>query len=192
MFRLLLGSGIGIATLLGVVAAPAYAADPPPHRVIFMLDVCDPATFNAPPAQGGFGPGTCARTSPGITPTMLFQQLQLLHQAPAWRFIPPVVIASTTDPIQVKNIGGEVHTFTEVEKFGGGFVPILNELSGNPVEAPECAAPPGEDNHVVPAGGSFTFTEGESGQHLYQCCIHPWMRATLTVRPAPGLAALAR
>jgi hypothetical protein len=33
-FRLLLGSGIGIATLLGVVVAPAYVADPTPGRII--------------------------------------------------------------------------------------------------------------------------------------------------------------
>lgn len=28
------------------------------------------------------------------------------------------------------NVGGEVHTFTEVEEFGGGIVPRLNELAG--------------------------------------------------------------
>ena len=36
------------------------------------------------------------------------------------------------------NRGGEEHTFTEVEHFGGGFAPLLDNLSGNPDPAPEC------------------------------------------------------
>jgi len=178
VFRFVLGGGIGLATLLGVVVAPAYAAQPVPHRFIFMSDVCDPTTFNAM-----FGPGTCVRSGPGVPLNTFVKQLQLLHFVPGWLFAPQVVVASTTDPIEVKNIGGELHTFTEVEHFGGGFVPLLNQLGGTPVPAPECSPTPGKDNTFVPAGTSFTFTEDEVGTHLYQCCIHPWMHETLTVRP---------
>jgi hypothetical protein len=36
-------------------------------------------------------------------------------------------------------MGGEIHTFTKVKKFGGGFVDTLNQASENPMPAPECA-----------------------------------------------------
>src|SRR5262245_59195807 len=36
------------------------------------------------------------------------------------------------------NTGGETHTFTKVEEFGGGFIIPLNMLSGNPNPRPEC------------------------------------------------------
>ena len=177
MFRFLLGGGICLAISLGVLIAPAYAADQTPHRIIFAQDVCDPTTFNQV-----LGPKACARTSPGITLQMFTQQLQRMQRAPLWRFIPDDVHARTDDPILVKNIGGETHTFTEVAQFGGGFVAQLNQLAGNLTERPECAAPPNEDNHILPSGASFVFTEGDPGTHLYQCCIHPWMHAVLTIR----------
>jgi len=73
----------------------------------------------------------------------------------------------------VTNDGGRTHTFTEVANFGGGKVP---PLSDGLTPAPECAASvniaPGE--RVVLQG----LTEGD---HLYQCCIHPWMRALVKV-----------
>jgi hypothetical protein len=182
MFRFLLGGGIGLATLLGVVVAPAVAAAPLPHRIIFATDVCDPATFNA-----AFGPNTCNRTSPGVPLNTFENELRLLHFATGWMFTPGITLATTTDPIRVQNIGGETHTFTEVKHFGGGFVPLINQLGGFGTPAPECLAPPGDDNTFIPAGGSFTFTEGEPGTHLYQCCIHPWMHESLTIRPTFGL-----
>jgi len=185
--RFLLGVAISIAATLGVVVGPAYAAEPTPHRVIFATDVCDPVTFNAPP-PAGIGPGTCVRKGGGVPLGLFLNQVQRLHFAPAWQFTPKVVSATTADPIQVRNIGGEVHTFTEVAQFGGGVVPLLNQLGGNLTERPECAAPPNEDNHVLLAGGSFVFTEEDPGVHLYQCCIHPWMHETLTIRPTRALA----
>jgi plastocyanin len=177
-YRFVLGASVGLASVLGVVVAPAYAADPTPHRIIFAVDACDSTTFNAM-----FGRGTCVRGA-GVPLNFFVSQVQRIHQSPAWKFAPGFVSATTTDPIEVKDIGGEVHTFTEVAKFGGGFVPLLNQLAGTPVEAPECAAPPNPDNHILAPGRSFTFTEEAPGRHLYQCCIHPWMHETLTVRPS--------
>jgi hypothetical protein len=90
--------------------------------------------------------------------------------------------------LHLQNLGGETHTFTEVKRFGGGFVAFLNAASGNPVPAPECAQvvngqlvpqPPGEDNVFIPAGTSATVTEHQ-GVAKYQCCIHPWMHLTIT------------
>jgi len=181
MLRALLGSGLAMAVMLGVFVAPATAAGTPPPRLIFMNDACDPVTFNAM-----IGDGTCVRSG-GVPLNLFLAQVQRLHRAPAWSFVPGTVVATSADPIEVRNIGGELHTFTEVAQFGGGFVPLLNQLAGNLTEVPECAAPPGDDNHFVPAGGSFVFTESESGTHLYQCCIHPWMHARLTIRSAPGI-----
>jgi plastocyanin len=182
MKRLILGACLAGATTLGVVVAPAYAAEPVPHRIIFATDVCDPASFNA-----AVGPGTCVRPGGGVPFALFLDQLSRLHRVPAWQFAPGVVSATTTDPIQVRNIGGEVHTFTEVAKFGGGVVPLLNQLGGTPVMAPECGASPNEDNHILNPGDDFTFTEDGVGTHLYQCCIHPWMHETLTIRPSRPL-----
>ena len=75
------------------------------------------------------------------------------------------------------NQGGEVHTFTEVEAFGGGIVADLNTRSGNPTPAPECLAL--EPDDFVPPGGSYSDEVEEEGVELYQCCIHPWMRTTI-------------
>jgi len=138
MKRFILGASLGLASVLGVVVAPAYAAEPTPHRIIFATDVCDPVTFNAPP-PAGIGPGTCARQGRGVTLPQFLSQVAQLHRAPAWQFAPGTVVATTSDPIQVRNIGGEVHTFTEVAKFGGGFVPFLNDLGGFGPMVPESA-----------------------------------------------------
>jgi hypothetical protein len=78
------------------------------------------------------------------------------------------------------NRGGEVHTFTEVEEFGGGIVPLLNQLSHNTAVAPECQALAPSD--FVPAGGTTSDDVEEAGVEHYQCCIHPWMRTTVIAR----------
>jgi len=78
-----------------------------------------------------------------------------------------------------------------VKEFGGGFIAPLNALSGNPVPAPECAQvvngqlvpqPPSEDNRFIPAGGSDTVPLMHEVNAKYQCCVHPWMRLTITPR----------
>ena len=60
-------------------------------------------------------------------------------------------------------MGGEAHTFTQLKQFGGGFVDALNQASGNPVPAPECAQfvngvltpqRQGPDNLFISAGSS--------------------------------------
>jgi hypothetical protein len=61
-----------------------------------------------------------------------------------------------------------------------GIIPDLNLLAGVPVQAPECLAlAPGD---FVPPGGFATDDVEEEGTELYQCCIHPWMRAVVTAR----------
>jgi plastocyanin len=143
-----------------------------PHVVA--TDDCEPASFNA-----ALGAGTCTRA--GTTTFAQFNaQLSAVHTVSAWRFTPTTLAARVGDVITVTNSGGEVHTFTEVENFGGGIVPALNTASGNPTEAPECAALQTED--FIAAGATVSEEkETTAGTEHYQCCIHPWMRATVTV-----------
>ena len=82
--------------------------------------------------------------------------------------------------VRARNEGGETHTFTEVAKFGGGFVPPLNALSGNPTPAAECLAS-SVGATIVPAGGLSSPATLSKGRHRFQCCIHPWMRTVVTV-----------
>ena len=145
------------------------------NHFVSMKDACDPATFDA--ATGD--PNACVRNG-GMTFDKFIAQLQKHQQVGAWHFAPPSLNVREGSTLTAINRGGEVHTFTEVEEFGGGFVPMLNDLSGNPTPAPECLAlAPGD---LVAPGGSFTTTESEAGVENYQCCIHPWMRTIVHVR----------
>lgn len=96
----------------------------------------------------------------------------------------PAEAVRSGQTITAMNAGGEVHTFTRVAQFGGGGVPSLNSASNNPVEAPECAQISAADR-IAPSA-SFTTARTAaytSGTAYYQCCIHPWMRTTVTVTP---------
>ena len=110
-----------------------------------------------------------------------FNELLGKHQeVGAWHFAPSVLQVQIGQSFTAVNRGGEEHTFTEVEEFGGGVVPELNEASGNPVPAPECLAITPEDR--LTPGETDTDEAEETGTEFYQCCIHPWMRTTVTVR----------
>ena len=143
-------------------------------RQVEMLDACDPTTFNAI-----VGEGACVRSG-GVTFAHFIDQVTKKGEAPAWRFAPSNVEARVGQTLLAINRGGEEHTFTEVEEFGGGVVPILNQLSGNTKVAPECESLAPSD--LIPAGGTYSDEVEETGTELYQCCIHPWMRATVTAR----------
>lgn len=156
---------------------------------IHLLDYCDPVTFNAV-----LGDGACVRdTTAGIiTFNGFLGEVTAEKSAGAWRFSPFRTPAGANDSLTIYNIGGETHTFTKVQKFGGGFVAVLNDASGNPKPAPECATvvdgnlipqPPGPDNLFIPAGGSATHAASEQNVR-YQCCIHPWMRTIVHVKAA--------
>jgi plastocyanin len=142
-------------------------------RLVTIMDACDPTSFNA-----ALGAGSCARQG-GVPFDVFIAQLTKHQFAGAWHFAPAVVNVQLGQTLIARNNGGEVHTFTEVENFGGGIVPLLNELSGNPDPAPECLALTGSD--FIPPGGTASDDEDESGTELYQCCIHPWMRTVVHV-----------
>ena len=142
-------------------------------RFVSMMDACDPATFNAV-----LGPGSCTRQG-GVSFDEFVAQLQRHQEVGAWHFAPPTLQAKASGDqvIIATNRGGEEHTFTRVANFGGGIVPMLNDLSGNPTVAPECNQLD-EDDFVEP-GGTYTATIDASGTLLFQCCIHPWMRTVV-------------
>ena len=66
-------------------------------------------------------------------------ELTKKQQAGAWKNNPDQFGNKVGTAIDVDNIGGETHTFTRVAAFGGGIVPLLNDLSGNTTVATECA-----------------------------------------------------
>jgi plastocyanin len=141
---------------------------------VSVQDQCDPATFNA-----ALGNGACAKQGT-MTFTAFNNELSATHQVAAWRFVPSTLTIKVGQSITATNDGGEKHTFTEVKAFGGGIVPSLNTASGNTQEAPECAALTAND--MIASGATFRADAATAaGTELYQCCIHPWMRATVTV-----------
>jgi hypothetical protein len=182
MYRFVVSAGIALVASLSVMVVPVSAAPAPPSKLILALDACDAVTFNA-----ALGAGTCSR--PGMPLNVFLAQVQQLHQAPAWRFAPGSVSVVPNQPVVVKNMGAEAHTFTEVAHFGGGFVPELNQLAGNLTPVAECS-PGNPELNLMAAGGSVTETESAPGPTLYMCCIHPWMHAVINVsrfeRPLPG------
>ena len=144
-------------------------------RMVRMRDACDPTTFDAALQD----PNACVGNG-HVTFDRFLAELTKTQQAPQWRFDPSVVELDPHRMLVAINRGGEVHTFTRVAKFGGGIVPLLNNLSGNPVAAPECLSLE-EDDFVAP-GGTYTAELSTDRLQHFQCCIHPWMRADVRMR----------
>ncbi len=177
--------------LLVSSAAGVFAQDGPAHSAdvnLHIRDYCDPASFDAV-----LGRGACVRsTLPGaITIDGFEAEFAADKSVGAWRYVPGQVSIAEGATLHVENLGGETHTFTQVKDFGGGFVEFFNAGSGNPVPAPECAQvvngqlvpqPPGPDNIFLPPTGSATVPLEHEVNAKYQCCIHPWMRLTITPR----------
>jgi hypothetical protein len=175
-----------LSVLLAGCEAPNQVTAPPrlaagsallsaqPAHPIELLDQCDPTTFNA-----AVGPGTCMSSHAGIKFDTFIGQLIANQNAPAWRNSPSTFTAALGTPLVAVNKGGEVHTFTRVAQFAGGVVPELNAILGLK-PAPECLNADPEE-FLLP-GGIDAETVNTPGTALYQCCIHPWMRTTITVR----------
>jgi len=180
------GFSIAVSVVLLSATSALAQQDRSTQLNIHIRDYCDPTTFNA-----AIGTGTCVRdTSVGaITFSGFVAELGADKSVGAWRFAPGQIRVSQGTTLQLQNLGGETHTFTEVERFGGGFVDFLNVASGNLVPAPECAQvvngnlvpqPPSEENIFIPAGGNASLPLQHEVVARYQCCIHPWMRITIT------------
>jgi len=146
-------------------------------RTVRMFDDCDPASFDAalhdPNACIGKGKTTFDRFIAELTRSQVAQK---------WRFDPQHVEVEKGNDVFAINKGGEVHTFTRVANFGGGIVPILNTLSGNPTPAPECTTL--EPDDFVAPGAMYTAELNTDKLQHFQCCIHPWMRADVRLKHA--------
>src|ERR1700686_5307924 len=116
------------ALTLGFVPAAVAQAKMPSVAQIVALDECDPTTFNAV-----LGPDFCKNVALAfVTPFAttfkeLFDEAASKHPDPGWDFEPETVTITKGTPLIVVNQGGEPHTFTEVAKFGGGFIAGLYE-----------------------------------------------------------------
>jgi plastocyanin len=153
----------------------AHAHGGKSERLVNVMDACDPETFNAV-----LGPGTCIRNG-GVKFDTFIKQLSKQGKAGAWHFAPPTMNVKVGEVLLALNRGGEVHTFTEVEEFGGGFVDELNTLLDlQTVE--ECELANLGSSDFIPPGGTQRDEVEEEGTELYQCCIHPWMRTTVHAR----------
>jgi hypothetical protein len=140
---------------------------------IVMLDRCEPQSFNAV-----LGAGTCVGDGK-VTFTEFIAELAKKQTHHQWRNQPTQVALKTGRAMSLTNVGGEVHTFTPVAEFGGGFIADLNDLSGNPVPAPECLD--FGSIEFLPAGSVTPLAGLPEGTHRFMCCIHPWMRTTAEV-----------
>lgn len=169
------------AVALGALFGSVTGAGASGERFLKVKDQCEPVSFNAV-----LGPGACVGDGM-ITFSAFITQLINHQEAFAWSFKPERTTLSGGRNLRADNVGGEFHTVTRVAEFGGGFVDELNELSGNPIPAPECFGPPSATNLFLPAGASGVFTSGVMGallpgENKLMCCIHPWMRSTVDVR----------
>ncbi|MFM6849525.1 MAG: hypothetical protein ACKOVB_10520 [Terrabacter sp.] len=169
-------------------AVPTEAARQGAQR-IRINDDCNPASFNA--VLGS--PDACVKKNGKTTFEAFVAELTATQKVAAWNFKPSMLKIKEGRPVILDNRGGETHTFTMVDHFGGGFVGFLNAPSGNPVPAEECVThgaggllpkPPSPVNVFVSAGAREAFDTAHlmPGTYLFQCCIHPWMRVVLTVK----------
>jgi len=142
-------------------------------RLLTMLDACDGPSFSAQHIA-------CARSG-GVSFQQFIDEVTRKGSVGGWEFAPPKLALKLGESFAALNRGGEAHTFTEVAHFGGGIVPSLNQLSGNPVPAAECLAL-APSAFVAPGMMSMPDVADETGTELYQCCIHPWMRTVVTVK----------
>jgi plastocyanin len=163
-------------------AGAAHEENPPspsPAQVV-ALDECDPASFNA-----ALGADFCRNVALGASTKLLdlFAKAAAGTPDPGWDFEPDALNIKEGTNLSVVDQGGEPHTFTEVAQFGGGFIPPLNAPGEDTV--PECAG--GFSNVAVAKtrilqGSQSQITGLSRGEHLFQCCIHPWMRMKVKVK----------
>jgi len=169
---------VGMAIMLVVGALAMTVTSAAAHKFVAVLDDCDPSDPAWDPTGG------CALKDGEVTleefNDLLGSPLSLATVGhPAWRNYPTYLLSKPDQTVHVKNLGGRLHTFTEVAAFGGGRVPPLN-IGLTP--APECVTPNTVDPTELPPGGHIHVQGLDVGDHLFQCCIHPWMRTLIKVK----------
>jgi plastocyanin len=170
-----IGPALALLVNIYTLGPATVAAD---DKKVTILDACDPATFNA-----AIGEGTCIDVGGTVTFSEFISPAVLPEGHPGWTNQPSYLQIKPGGRVKITNKGGETHTFTKVAAFGGGLIPLLN-LTESPL-APECVGAGGAPNPAlvfIPPGGKHEVKGLSVGTHLFECCIHPWMRAAVTVR----------
>jgi len=169
---------VGFAAIAATLAITAGAKG---FLDVRARDQCDPVTF---------GTG-CSGSNTGHVTLQEFSDAIPHGGHEAWKFNPGISgnHVDRGGMVQVRSDGGRRHTFTRVAQFGGGIVATLNVAVGNAATVPECTTAQTEANAnvLVVQDGVQQFVAGSSplfprGTSRYQCCFHPWMRTTITVR----------
>jgi hypothetical protein len=166
--------GIVLAVSFGWTAAATAGDEKSVKKAkVEIYDDCDPTDPAWEPTGG------CSLEGGKVTfaefAAQLFSSLGngTLIGHPAWRMEPSYARLRSDGSLSAENEGGRTHTFTEVANFGGGVVPDLNGLL---TMAPECA-----QATFLDPGDEQEFEDLAPGDHLFQCCIHPWMRFLVKV-----------
>ncbi len=184
MMKLRIATGLGLllfmATIIMLPATPAMAGE----AQVVILDECFPNSFNA--VLGNVAAGNIPCVSVGGSRTVAAFASFLPAGDPLWAFKPDVLKIDEGENVRATNEGGETHTFTEVAAFGNGFIPAVNNPTGATNTIPECQGGfSNPDNHVaatrVVHGANIVVTGLTPGKHLFECCIHPWMRMEIDV-----------
>jgi hypothetical protein len=156
--------------------APGFAAAG--GLLIRLDDQCDAASFDAM-----LGAGTCTNPAGGITFDRFIALLTQTGSVGSWRITPATLVVEGGASVPVANTGFEAHTYTEVDEFGGGIVPVLNDLMGETEVAPECMNLVAGDFLEPGESHDHEFEAADAGaEEKYMCCIHPWMRQIVHVR----------
>jgi plastocyanin len=177
-----LGGAVALSAWLpGGGATVGVRADDGDQKKILIRDDCDPADPAWAPSGG------CALEDGDVDNAEFLAESNLTsgplaasvigHQA--WRNDPSYLKVEEGKAVKVRNKGGRVHTFTEVANFGGGRVGVLNK---GLAPAPECVPPTATSVDLAP-GARAKVSGLAVGNHRFQCCIHPWMRALVKVQP---------
>lgn len=161
----------------GAAFGALNAHDEHGSRQVAVVDDCD-ASDPSWAASGGcaLAGGVVNNAEFGALLTSTLATAVVGHSA--WRMEPSYLRAESGKSITVMNIGGRNHTFTPVAQYGGGRVAPFN-VGLTP--APECA-PTTPDTYLLPAGGQLQLNDLTPGNHRFQCCFHPWMRAVIKVQ----------
>jgi hypothetical protein len=170
------------AVVVSLSGAALYSSG---MQTVRIEDRCDPTTFNAALQD----PNACVGDG-DTTFDEFIAQVIANGGAEHWRFKEDEFHVRAGESVNSFNLGGEAHTFTPVKNFGGGFVDLLNQLSGAGPIVPECIPTPDADGNLVKPGPVLVFpdTNGDpnllatKGVQRFQCCVHPWMRSVVTVR----------
>jgi hypothetical protein len=130
------------------------------------------------PADPGWAPPAALAEHSDVTFAEFNALLTSIHSTavvghPAWRFEPRSSrLRYRTRPC-ARRISAAGRTFTEVANFGGGLIPPLN--------IGLTFAPGGASATTLAPGDTAELRGLSAGYHLFQCCIHPWMRALIKV-----------